>query len=310
MKFRALYPFVFLSTSLRSVTSALTLCLLASVGGAFAAAPALDNTGYAPPYFANGYWGGWANGMNGGYGFAPWQLTTTSPDYRENGFSINYASQNGGQPDYYQNTIDVFIGSWNLSAKDGNTASAVRPFTVGGSNDSNVLGVGQQLKVSMDNGYVNESGNSAVGFGLQNSDGVNRLEFYFVGGRSDYTLNIGGTEIDTGIPWSQHGFNFTFTDLNAAGAFSLLVHPLDGVDHLLTGITLASDISQIRLFNYNSDPIGIATYNNQYPTPFYQLYFNRLEIDNAIAVPEPSTLALIVIGTGLWAIRMRRRTPC
>ena len=271
------------------------------------AAPAVDNTGYAPPYYAGGYWAGWENGMNGGYGFLPWQQTVTSDDFRQNDFSVNYAFGNGGQGDPFPHSIDVFIGSWNLSAKDGNTAAAIRPFTPGGINGSAILGVGQQLKVSMDNGYVNELG-GVVGFGLQNAAGENRLEFYFVGGQANYKMNIGGTELDTGIPWTQRGLNFTFTQLAPTGAFSLLVDPLDGGEYLLPGIALAADISQIRLFNFNSDPIGLETYNNQYPTPSYQLYFNRLEILDA-PVPEPGTAGLLLAGSlGLFAALRRKRT--
>ena len=48
------------------------LCLLFSLFSANAALPAFD-TAADPAYDS-----GWTNGSNGGYGFAPWQITTNN----------------------------------------------------------------------------------------------------------------------------------------------------------------------------------------------------------------------------------------
>src|SRR4051794_16439236 len=68
----------------------------------------------------------WANGQNGGSGFAPWVLSTTSGNGALNGFFMGSSSGNAGGSSGNINTAGV---SWGMYANSGQTAAAVRPLT-------------------------------------------------------------------------------------------------------------------------------------------------------------------------------------
>src|SRR4051812_16511964 len=68
---------------------------------------------------------GWSSGQNGGSGFQPWELTQGPTN---SGFFTGSSSDNGNSP---SGDIDVTGESWGLYANGGETASAVRRFSVG-----------------------------------------------------------------------------------------------------------------------------------------------------------------------------------
>ncbi|HEY2343832.1 MAG TPA: hypothetical protein VGH90_12400, partial [Chthoniobacteraceae bacterium] len=179
---------------------------------------------------ASTYSGGWTNGENNGSGFGPWQLTATSGSA---GF-FAFTSQNNGHGD---GNIDTNSLSWGLFANSGAESTAVRPFTAGGSNGSNILGIGEQFMVSLDTGFI-DSGNS-VGISLQNSLGVNEFQFLFVGGQNDYSIKIGATTLDTGIGYTSAGMALAFTR-GAGNSWNLTVTPNGGTTSTFSDTTAGS----------------------------------------------------------------------
>jgi hypothetical protein len=249
------------------------LIWVASASFAVAADRGFDHAGNAP------YGDGWQTGDNGGTGFGAWTLSLTNP---------GSGSQNGhfigaGNGSINANENSSFGTSWALYANSGQTASAVRPFSGG------ALSLGQTFGIAMDNGGIDTGG--TVGLGLQNSSGTNRLEFFFVGGQSSYVYN-NGSSTSTGISFRDNGLRVFVTPLNASNV-RLVVTSAGGTglfDNTVT-VTNATDISQVRLFNFNA---GGGDSRN--------LFFDEL------STPEPGVLSLFV-GLALVAGgRPRRRS--
>jgi hypothetical protein len=236
---------------------------------------------------ASTYSGAWTNGENNGSGFGPWQLTATSGNA---GF-FTFTSQNNGHGD---GNIDTNSLSWGLFANSGAESTAVRPFTTGGSNGSNVLGIGQQFMVSLDTGFI-DNGNS-VGISLQNGTGANELQFLFVGGQNDYTIKIGATTLDTGIGYTSAGMALVFTQ-GAGNSWNLSVTPNGGTTSTFSDATAgsatlpASDISQVQIFNNNA---GNGGSNDSFA--------NSLRV-----VPEPGVGASLFGAFAMLALFRRRQ---
>jgi len=244
--------------------------MMAVISGPIAYSAVTDNAGNSA------YSDGWQNGDNGGSGFGAWALTSTA----NSGFFIGNSANNGTGGN--SGNINTSGNSWGLFANSGGLAGAVRPFSAGN------LAVGQQFLIRMDNGNIQSGG--TVGFGLQNSSGNNRFEFFFVGGGSSYTINIGGVSTSTGIPFTANGLTLVFTQESANG-FSLDVTPSGGSTSHFTGTMAASDISRVRLFNSNA--------GNNAPN---DAFFNSIEV-----VPEPVNTALGVFGVvTLCSVGFRR----
>jgi hypothetical protein len=180
--------------------------------------------------------------------------------------------------------IDTAGVSWGMFASNGDTASAVRPFALGGPNASKQLAVGQSISLAMDNGVVQTGGQ--VGFSLNDGMSNPRFQFYYLGGDSvdSYKININGTQFNLGLPFTDNGFsNITFT-LGASNTWSLSIAE-NGVagTMMYSSASFAnlasSNIAQIQLFDVNA---GSAANNF--------VYFNSLTIN---AVPEPSVMLLL-----------------
>lgn len=251
-----------------TLTHAVTALIIAMSSCEVLAADAAYDTASNTPYGD-----GWQTGDNGGFGFGAWALSATSGNGSENGHFVG----SGGS---------AFGTSWGMYANSGNTANAVRPFT--GS-----LSVGQTFSISMDNGNVDTGG--TVGLGLQTSGGTNRMEFFFVGGGSDYrylrTGVMGGSE-GTGIGFTLAGLRIFVTPQNSTDV-RLRVTNADESSELFNQIIVlanASDIAQVRLFNANA---GDNTPDNS------DLFFDD------VAVPEPTAGMLGL--AGLLALSRRRR---
>jgi len=224
---------------------------------------------------AGNYGNAWAG--NGGTGFGDWSFSNTSGNGSQNG---SFLATSSGNSDL---SIATSGKGWGLYANSGQTANAIRTLTGGN------LVAGQSFSLRMDNGNVNSGG--SVGFSLRNSAQQNRFEFYFVGGQNNYKININGTETDTGVGFTSGGLNLIFTQ-NGANGYTFSINGSTP----LTGALSASDISEIRFFDFNS-----GGGNN--------VYFNDLAV-----VPEPTNIALGIFGAvgglgGLvrWGARMKSR---
>lgn len=210
------------------------------------------------------------------------------------GWTENNSTGDGGQAGRFLGAsgtgMDTNSVSWGQYANSAQTSSST--FNFGG-----VLGVGNSVEISVSIGYIDNGG--TVGFGLQNGSSVNRFETYYIGGSTDaWKINdAGGQEDITGVTttytsaaWHESNYlTFLFTQ-GASDTYSVSVN---GTPITNSGLTLAaSDIEQIRIFNFNA---GSGSDFNQ--------YFNTLTV-----VPEPSTYAgLLGIGVlTLAAVRRRR----
>jgi hypothetical protein len=242
-----------------------------------AAAPASDKASNSPYEPGNT----WVNAQNGGSGFGGWVLTSGT----NSGFFMGTSGN-----------IDTAGVSWGMSASNGDTASAVRPFT--GPSGARQLAVGQSISLAMDNGVIQTGG--MVGFALDDGLGAPRFEFYYLGGDSvdSYKININGAQFNLNLPFTANGFsNITFT-LGASNAWSLSITE-NGVAGTMNYSSTsfanlaASNIAQINLFDINA---GSGSSN----------FFNSLGIN---AVPEPSVMSLLAGSAILsgWRFIRRRR---
>ena len=183
--------------------------------------------------------------------------------------------------------MDTGGSSWGLYANSGQTASNTYLF-------GSTLSVGESVSISVSLGFID--GGGTIGFGLQNSSGVNRFESYYIGGSTDaWKINdSGGQEDITGVAtgfaatsWSNSNYaDFEF-HLLPSNVYSLSVNgtPITNAD---LGIA-ASDIDRIRIFNYNAGNNGSGGHDQ---------FFNSLSV-----IPEPSTAWL----SGLAALVLLRR---
>jgi hypothetical protein len=184
--------------------------------------------------------------------------------------------------------IGVNGQAWGLRAKNLATIGAAYGF-------GQVLSVGNSVTISVSLG--NMDGGSVVGFGLQDGDGNNLLECYYVGGGTDaWKLNDGAQEDITG-PVTTWGYSSSSNNTKQTIEFTLLAGneyslSFNGVEATNTGMYLsASNISQVRIFNYNA---GDGASNDQ--------YFNSLTV-----IPEPGTLGLVAFGALVVGAGTRRR---
>jgi hypothetical protein len=265
----------------------LALSLIAvSASSARAALMAADNASDAA------YNSGFNHGTNGGSGFGAWVFNNSVAGFNttNSGFAgefIGDSALNGGGA---SGNINVAGESWGLYSNSNNTASATRSFLAGGITGTSVLGVGESFALKMDNGFLN-SGQS-VGFGLQNSSGTNRLEFYFVGGTNFYQINVNGSAANTTNGFTADGLDVNFTQ-GAANAWTLNVGS-NTYSSTTFGALAGSDISQVRLFNFNP---GAGTGARD-------AYFNSFAVTS---VPEPASALVGLMTAGCLVLRRRRR---
>jgi len=245
---------------LRNARRVIALAFLSLASAASAANVAYDTAANTD------YNSGWTNGSNGGFGFSAWAHSTTSGD--------------GGQNGHFAGTGHSAFGrSWGMYANSGQTASTVRPFT-GGS-----LSLNQTFSISIDNGNIQNGG--TVGLGLQTSGGTNRLEFFFVGGGSDYRYlrnGVAGSSEGTGVAFTGNGLRIFVTPLNSSDARLRVTNATESSELFNQVLTLASaaDIARARLFNANAGS-GVAGSNDAF-------------FDD-VATPEPSSLALFALAS-------------
>jgi autotransporter-associated beta strand protein len=134
------------------------------------------------------------------------------------------------------------------------------------------LTAGQVVSVDFDNGWVDTG--RKVGFSLQTSASADVLQFYFNGGDSFYTYASDvGSPTPTTVNWQNTGLRVQFA-LTCANTYVLTVTPCGGTATTYTGTYSGATITQLKLFNGNTD--GGGNYN---------VFFNNLIVggytDNA-----------------------------
>lgn len=161
--------------------------------------------------------------------------------------------------------------SWGLYANSGQTASMTYSFAsaLQAATGSSVLPIGGSVEIQLSLGSIDAGG--TVGIALQNSSGTNRLETYYIGSDATNAFKLNDAEGQENITgplttfaassWSNNDYQtILFTQL-AGNAYSL---SFDGVDVTNTNLNLtASDISQIRFFNFNAGS-GAGGSNDQF----------------------------------------------
>jgi hypothetical protein len=218
-----------------------------------AARPVADddasNSAYAP---------GFANGSNGGTGFAAWQLTPASSGGAA-GFFLGDSNNNGCFNDGLGTCppcgpgINVFGTAFGLYANSGGTARALRVFAAGG------MVAGRSFSVDFDNGCLDGAGTKA-GFALQNAAGETRFELYFNAGDTVYRIrDASGTSVSTGVGFTQRGLHVVFT-LTGPNSYTVAITRLmDGTFASFTGTlagTLNSAVDRVDFSYFNSGTGG------------------------------------------------------
>jgi hypothetical protein len=111
------------------------------------------------------------------------------------------------------------------------------------------LSAGQDVSVDFDNGNVD--GGSKAGFSLEDSSGSDILQFYFLGGQSNYKYwDTANSEQDTGIGFQRTGMRVQFI-LLSSGSYKLILTTCGGSTSTFTG-SYSGTISRLKLFNQNN----------------------------------------------------------
>jgi hypothetical protein len=243
----------------------------------------------------------WITGQNGGTGFGAWTLNGPGDSNGgHGGFFMGSSTANGSSGSLGIDTSGV---SWGMYANSLQVVDAIRPLT-GGS-----LLVGQKITLSIDTGLVastnggdpaNNGTAGVEGFGLQTSGGTNRIEFFFTGGATNYTLADGTGTHDSGIGFTTNGLALAFT-LTGTNSYALDVTPNGGSTTTFTGSLEGGtgvDIGRMRFFDFNGAGGDLANGGK------YNFYANLL------TVPEPSTwlAAGLSAVASVYLVRRRRRT--
>lgn len=185
--------------------------------------------------------------------------------FNHSGAAGNFAGNSATNGDGDGNADgDISSGSsaWGLYANSGGVANQSAVFDI-------PFVTGDEIKLDMDNGYIDNG--STVGFGLQNANGENLLEFYFIGGETSYTIQENSGSTPTSIGFTDEGLSITLT-LNSTTEVGVSILDLGtGTTSTYTSFLMApaggQAIKRIRLFNANA---GFNEPSNA--------FFNNLEV--------------------------------
>lgn len=146
--------------------------------------------------------------------------------------------------------------------------------------------------------YYNPS-NGLVPAGYQNSAGAQDSPIVIIVGGDEFGFQD-AANVDV-TSFSSTGF--TFTDTSESG-FSFSIN-LALKDTAFTGVSLISSTFPGLTYSISGDVIKI--HNPQFSVAAGQVYTASFSVSSASGVPEPSSFALLLIGTaGLGALRKLR----
>lgn len=202
---------------------------------------------------------------NQGFGFGAWTLSTSG----------------GGA--YISGDTPKNFGIWNNAANGSSTA--LRSF-------NSTLSMGQTFSVQLQMTHLDTSANQNV-FSLLNSSGQVLFSYWHQGGD-----NANGHYTDAGITGGvATGFAYDFSHMDSF-SFTLTSATTYTFSDLSTGAslsgTLADSISQVEFLRLNQSASG--------PSDGQDFKFNSLTISE---VPEPSSMAMALIGVSLFIVRGR-----
>lgn len=242
------------------------------------------------------YAGGWSAGQNAGYGFGAWSFDQTqNPD--------NSFATSGQQGMSSAQSIGTAWTLFNLSSSAG-LANAGRAITAGGG-----LQVGQTFETVIQNPSAYAGYYTYRGFDLLFTDGTDNnapgnntsairadVFDYYNASQNWAIIDGGGTHHTsfTGPTTAAQGVRIDLT-LTSATAYSLTMTPLNGATPYTLNGTYAGPINYVdfRLFNTTSSGLNDTADN---------FGISYMEV-----VPEPSTLALIGLGSAGLAFLRRRK---
>jgi hypothetical protein len=288
---------------LNVLTSVMSMSVL--VVSSIAGAASLASDSAAHPVYASG----WANGSNGGTGFAPWELKT-SGNANFNEFAGHFTA-GGSNSDL--NEIATAGRAWGTFANDANStettqiAGAFRNLTGGAlATDGS-----QSIRVRMEHGLIRNQGSLSAGVEPARTrgfagiilnpapqwepdpfDGFGSLAgafaVGFVGGDANYSIFVPGgapTQIVTNVPFGIGGHEFTLTPTGSSTWRVDILRLSDNQLFTFTGNGTIGAVNRVGLINRNAEDGNV--------------YFNSLAV-----IPEPATLGAF----GAAVVVLLRRT--
>jgi len=259
----------------------------------------MANHAAAQAYDGASTYGSWTTGSTGGSGFGAWSFDQTqNPD--------NSFATSGQQGMSSAQSIGTAWTLFNLSTSAG-LANAGRAITAGGG-----LQVGQTFETVIQNpstytgslyygGYRgwdillgNATDNNAPG---NNTSAIRASVFNYFNASQNWGIDDAGGHHSTsltGPTTAAQGVRIDLT-LDSATAYSLTMTPLNGATPYTLNGTYAGPINYVDFRLYNAASSGLNDTADNFGISYMEV------------VPEPSTLALIGLGSvGLAFLRRRK----
>jgi hypothetical protein len=213
---------------------------------------------------------------NQGFGFQGWSVSNAT----NSGTFVFTSGDNGGSPN-----IDTSSKAWGFYANSGDSVTATRGFNTS-------LVTNNQFSVLMDNGGLDNAGSfDSVGL-LSGGTSIFAVR-YVNGGPGKYEFLNEGAATATTLDWTNGGLSITFT-LTSLTTYDFSITPLAGGAPYIGSQTFSgAPINRFVAINSNAGNGAGAN-----------LYVNSLSI---AAIPEPTTLALLVVGVCGFVARRRKK---